>query len=321
MDKGRKTQIFRQILPFIGIAVALAVELLIPNHKRHPAASHRYYAGLLLVILAVFAALTVAGIFVKKIARSLAKAGPFYFGVAVFFTILDFITAKRLLVPALLFPSFDNVLSVFVESGGLVVRCILYSFRLLLVGVFWGALVGFLTGIALGFSKNVFYWLNPVIKVIGPIPATAWIPIALTTFATTFQASAFIIALAVWFPVVLMTSSGIQNINKVYFEVGRTLGSGPLSQVFRIGIPAALPSIFQGIFYGVCSAFIALMTGEMFGARAGIGWFISMEKEMAEYKGVYAGLIMIALFCSLIITAVFKIRSRMLAWQKGLIKW
>ena len=231
------------------------------------------------------------------------------------------LTAKRALLPVIFFPSYDNIIAVFFEKTDLLVKCVLYSFRLLGVGVLCGAFIGFLTGVVLGISKTASYWATPVIKIIGPIPATAWIPILLSVFPTTFGASAFIVGLAVWFPVVLLTSSGIQNVPKVYFEVGKTLGTSRFGRIVRIALPAALPSIFQGLFFGVCSAFIALMTGEMFGARFGIGWYISMEKELAEYKGVYAGLILIALFCLVILNTVLKVRSHLLKWQKGLVVW
>ena len=62
------------------------------------------------------------------------------------------------------------------------------------------------------------------------------------------------------------------------------------------------------------------MTAEMFGAKAGIGWFINMEKELAEFKGVYAGLILIAVFCSVILKILFLAKDKTLRWQKGLVK-
>ena len=99
------------------------------------------------------------------------------------------------------------------------------------------------------------------------------------------------------------------------------LFNGTFFQVFKIAVPAALPNIFQGVFNGICAAFIALMTAEMFGAKYGIGWYISYQKAMMMYSGVYAGLIMIAVFCTVIISSLFKVRKRVLGWQKGLIKW
>ena len=315
-----KRVIFRAF-PIFGILLALLVEKIIPNSKLHPAAVKPYYSILLLILLALTVVIFLISFFNKKLGESLEFKGPFFLGAAGVVILINLITAKYALLPIIFFPSFDNILAVFVSQTSLLGKCIWYSFRLLLLGVFWGITVGFITGVFLGFSRKVYYWINPYIKLIGPIPATAWIPLVLTTFPTPFGASVFIIALAVWFPVQLMTSSGIQNTSKVYFEVGRTLGAGTFFQVFRIAVPAALPNIFQGIFNGICAAFIALMTAEMFGAKYGIGWYISYQKAMMMYAGVYAGLIMIAVFCTVIITALFKVRGKVLGWQKGLIKW
>ena len=307
--------------PILGVIIALAVHNLIPNSSLHPVAKVSYYNRLLLILLALASIFFILSFFVKKLRSSLEYKGPFLLGTAGLVIVINLITAKFALLPVIFFPSFDNILAVFIEQTALLGKCIWYSFRLLLLGVFWGVLIGFITGVLLGFSKKVYYWINPYIKLIGPIPATAWIPLVLTTFPTPFGASVFIIALAVWFPVQLMTSSGIQNTSKVYFEVGKTLGARTFFQVFRIAVPAALPNIFQGTFNGICAAFIALMTAEMFGAKYGIGWYISYQKAMMLYSGVYAGLIMIAVFCTVIITALFKVRKRLLSWQKGLIKW
>ncbi len=311
----------KRFLPLAGAVFALALQLLIKDSRRHPASLHPYYANLLIVFAVLAMAAFVLSFFLKKSKLFLEQNGPVIAGSFALLSLLNILTAKTATLPVMLFPSFDNVLSVFVESRALMARCVLHSVKLLFTGIFWGVFAGFLTGVGLGFSRIFNYWVNPLIKIIGPIPATAWIPISLVVFPGTFGASVFIIALSVWFPVLLLTSSGIQNVPNAYFEVGKTLGAGKFYQIFRIAIPAALPNIFQGLFFGICSSFIALMTAEMFGAKAGIGWFINMEKELAEFKGVYAGLILIAVFCSVILKILFIIRDKALRWQKGLVKW
>ena len=311
----------KRLLPLAGVIITLLVQVLVPDNSSHPVAKRPHYTTFLLALSAIPLISFVLSFFFNKIAEYLEHKGPFWLGAALVIALINVITAKLALLPVIFFPSFDNILAIFVESWQLVLKCIFYSFKLLIFGVFWGVLAGFITGVFLGFSSKVYYWINPYIKLIGPIPATAWIPFVLTTFPTTFGASVFISALGVWFPVQLMTSSGIQNTSKFYFEVGRTLGAGTFFQVFKIAVPAALPNIFQGVFNGICAAFIALMTAEMFGAKYGIGWYISWQKAMMVYSGVYAGLIMIALFCTVIITALFKVRKRLLGWQKGLVKW
>ena len=56
-------------------------------------------------------------------------------------------------------------------------------------------------------------------------------------------------------------------------------------------------------------------------SKGRIGWFINMEKELAEFKGVYAGLIRIAIFCAVILKVLNLIRGWALRWQKGLVKY
>ena len=313
--------ILKRFFPALGVLLAFLVQIALPDSSAHPVSKHHYYEGLLLILLGIALVFFVLSFFIKKIREGLTDKGPFLLGAAGLVIAINLVTAKFALLPVIFFPSYNNILAVFIEQTALLGKCVWYSFKLLLLGVFWGVITGFATGVCLGFSRRVYYWINPYIKLIGPIPATAWIPLVLTTFPTPFGASVFIIALAVWFPVQLMTSSGIQNTSKVYFEVGKTLGAGTFFQVFKIAVPAALPNIFQGVFNGICAAFIALMTAEMFGAKYGIGWYISYQKAMMMYAGVYAGLILIAVFCTVIITALFKVRKRVLGWQKGLIKW
>ena len=318
---SKLNSIIKRLFPAIGVALALLVHISIPDSPEHPLSPHHYYEGFLFILLGIAFLFFILSFIFKNIRDGLVEKGPFLLGASGLVIVINLVTAKFALLPVIFFPSYNNILAIFMEQTSLLLKCIWYSFKLLLLGVFWGILVGFITGVCLGFSKKVYYWINPYIKLIGPIPATAWIPLVLTTFPTPFGASVFIIALAVWFPVQLMTSSGIQNTCKVYFDVGKTLGAGTFFQVFKIAVPAALPNIFQGVFNGICAAFIALMTAEMFGAKYGIGWYISYQKAMMMYAGVYAGLILIAVFCTVIITSLFKIRKRVLGWQKGLIKW
>jgi NitT/TauT family transport system permease protein len=82
-----------------------------------------------------------------------------------------------------------------------------------------------------------------------------------------------------------------------------------------------MPSIFLGAFYGTVSSFATLMAVEMNGNSSGIGWYINWQKSVMMYDGVYAGLILIAAICSLTLTLLFKVRDKVLVWQKGVIKW
>lgn len=312
---------FTKVLPILSIALALILDIVLPDNLQHPAAEHPYFIWLLGAALVVYLIFYAVSFFRPSLREKLEYKAYFYAGAALFLNILNLLTVKFAILPVLYFPSLDRVFGVLFEDSAFLAKCLAYSARLLFIGWFCGAIVGMLTGIAIGFNKNFSYWVQPLVRVLGPIPSTAWIPIVLIAFPSAVSASAFLIALAVWFPTTVLTSSGIAAIPNAYFEVSSTLGAGSFYRIAKVGIPAAMPHMFLGLFNGTCSSFITLVTAEMLGAKYGIGWYINRQKEMMAYANVYAGLIIIAVTFFILITLLFKFRDHVLAWQKGVIKW
>lgn len=314
-------KIVKLILPIVAVLLSVAIYYGIEDNGKQKAAEHPYFVYALYIFAGVYLLFVILSIFLKKLRVKVIFKAPLLTGLIVVVTIINFLTTKTTILPTLYFPSLDRIFGLLFEERIFLLENVGSSLKLLAIGFIWGAGVGFITGLALGYNQKVGYWLNPVTKVIGPIPTTAWIPLALSVFPTTHGANVFLIAFAVWFPVTLMTSSGIQSISKVYFEVSSTLGAKTYFKVLRVAIPGAMPSIFLGIFYGTVSSFATLMAVEMNGNSSGIGWYINWQKAVMMYDGVYAGLIIIAIMCSLILTLLFKVRDKILVWQKGVIRW
>jgi NitT/TauT family transport system permease protein len=311
----------KRALPIAAILIAVAVQVFIPNSELQPATRAPYFTYFLLFLLALYTALFILSFFGTALRKKLEFGGWFYTGAILFLTGLNVFTSKLAIPPVMYFPSLDRVFGALIDDSRLLTKCLAHSGRLLFFGYFGGSIVGLFTGIGIGFSKRMAYWLSPVIRLIGPIPSTVWIPLMLIVFPTAVSASAFIIALAVWFPVTLMTSSGISNVPQSYFDAGSTLGAGRFVRVAKIGVPASMPHIFLGLFNGACSSFITLITAELIGAKYGLGWYVNWEREMLSYSNVYAGLIVVALVFFLLVTGLFKVRDKFLGWQKGVIKW
>ena len=196
-----------------------------------------------------------------------------------------------------------------------------HSLILLLGGYALGVAVALVTGICIGWFGQARYWGMPLLKVVGPIPATAWIPLAMVLSPSAVFSAVGLIALAVWFPVTMLTASGISNTRASYLDVARTLGARRAYLIFRVAIPAAMPNIFIGLFMGLGTSFLTLVVAETVGVKSGLGWYVSWAQGWAEYGKVYAALVIMAVFFSTIMTLLFKARDRVLVWQKGVIKW
>ncbi|MHC6202814.1 ABC transporter permease [Breznakiellaceae bacterium SP9] len=319
----RKTRGFdrRVLIPPAALGLNLALHLLVPTHAAYRPKILPYFSHFLIVLIGIFMVFAIVSLLNTRCRGRLVFKSAFLGAGFLLLGLYDLITIKLNLIPSLYFPAPERIIGVFIKDWLFLLQCLVYSLRLLLGGFFLGAFLGVLTGTLIGWSQRWNYWLMPFIRVVGPIPSTAWIPIALVIFFKPTDASLFLIALGVWFPTTVLTSSGIMNVQKSYFEVSSTLGAGTLRNVLSIALPGAAPNIFSGLFNGTSACFLTLMAAEMIGCKFGIGWYINWQRETLAYPNVYAALIIIAVTFSFLISLQFKIRNRVLAWQKGTIRW
>ena len=249
--------------------------------------------------------------------RVLVHYGPWFVALGVWFGLWELTTAKLGWLPKPFFSPPQGLLNVYVVDWARLLTCVGYTLRLWALGFGGGVAVGYVLGVALGWSKSVSYWGMPILKLIGPVPATAWIPCTFFFFPTTFAASVFIVALAAGIPVAILTAAGVGSVNRAYYDVSRVLGAGPWYLVSRVAVPASLPHTFVGLFMGLYTSFAVMVVAEMLGAKYGLGWYIQFQTSYSAYANVYAALIVMALLCSGIVRLLFAGRDHLLQWQKG----
>lgn len=245
--------------------------------------------------------------------------GPWLIAIGVWLALWELITAKTGWLPKPFFSPPHGLLNVYVNDGQRLLICIGYTLRLWALGFLSGIVVGYAVGVALGWSKRFAYWGMPLLKLIGPVPATAWIPCTFYFFPTTFGASIFIVALASGIPVAILTASGVGSVNRAYYDVGRILGADSRYLIRRVAIPAAMPHVFVGLFMALYYSFAVLVVAEMLGAKYGLGWYIQFQTAYSGYANVYAALLIMAVLCAGIIRLLFVARDRLLKWQQGFI--
>jgi NitT/TauT family transport system permease protein len=248
-------------------------------------------------------------------------AGPWLLLLSGVFLAWELTTAKFTVLPRPFFASPQAMLEVFTDDYPRLGLSVAHSLRLLAGGYAIGAAAGFVAGVSIGWSRAVGYWAHPTLRLIGPLPATAWLPLAFFAFPSSYSASTFLIALATGFPVTVLTWSGVAGVNKAYYDVARTMGASQRFLVLKVAIPAAMPSVFVGLFMGLGASFSVLVVAEMMGVKAGLGWYLQWAQGWAAYANMYSALLVMALMCTGLITLLFRVRDRLLAWQKGLVQW
>jgi NitT/TauT family transport system permease protein len=267
------------------------------------------------------------GLLVASVASShidlsrLFQMGPWAIALAVLLACWELVTAKLDLLPRPFFVSPQSLIGVYIEDWRRLTDCTFHSLALLVTGYATGAVLGFLCGVSVGWWRSASYWIHPLLRFVGPLPAVAWLPMAFLVFPSSWSAAVFLIALATGFPVTILAWSGIASVNATYYDVARTLGARPAFLILRVAIPAALPSVFVGLFMGLGASFSVLVVAEMMGVRAGLGWYLTWAQGWAAYANMYAALLLMALMCSSLMTLLFRLRDHALGWQKGLLRW
>jgi NitT/TauT family transport system permease protein len=303
----------------LSAAVALAIHLALAGKILPPdARSYSILLGVVLGLSILGAALQYAW---SGLQRWMRDTSPILAAAFALLTVWEVVTVGLSWLPMPYFPGPAGVLQSLINDRALIFDSTWHSLLLLLGGYTLGVAMGLVTGVCIGWFDFARYWGMPVLKVVGPIPATAWIPLAMVVSPNATFSAVGLIALAVWFPVTMLSASGISNTRASLLDVARTLGASRTFLIFRVAIPAAMPNIFIGLFMGLGAAFLTLIVAETVGVKSGLGWYLQWAQGWAEYGKVYAALVVMAAFFSTIMTVLFKVRDRVLVWQKGVIKW
>ena len=279
-----------------------------------------FYRGILILLALLF---LITGFLSRKDPKrrnQYVKNAPLQFALGIGLLLWDILGTKTQIFVQPFFPGPTQILESFLQEGGFIFSNTLYSLRLYLFGFLLGAAFGIGTGILIGWFPKVYYWVHPVLHITGIIPAVAWMPFALTLIPTAFWAAVFLIVICVWFPVASVTAQGIAGTPKVLLEAVRTLGGSTAYQLFHVALPNALPQVFAGLSTANAFAFTTLVMAEMMGQPGGLGYYINLAKVWSSYYKVFAAILIMAILFSLITEVLNRIQSRVLRWQKGLLK-
>ncbi|WP_127841474.1 ABC transporter permease [Actinomyces wuliandei] len=237
------------------------------------------------------------------------------------FTLWQLTTVKTGLLDPPYFVAPEVLIEALTDDWTLLARCLGSSALLFLTGYAIGSVLGFVTGLLMGWSRRADYWLHPLLQTVGPVPAASLLPLAVLVLPTTYASATFIVAFGAWFPMATMTRAGVRSVPRTYVDVARTLGANESFLVRRVAVPAALPDMLTGLFTGLGTSLAALMTAELVGVDQGLAWYINWVKGWADYPRMYVGLAVLVLFCRALMILLFTLRSSLLAWQQNLVRW
>jgi NitT/TauT family transport system permease protein len=187
-------------------------------------------------------------------------------------------------------------------------------------GFLGAAVVGIGLGLMIGRSRFAADALLPPLEMLRPIPAVAWIPLAILMFPSSELSMVFITFTGALFPILLNTVHGVEAVDARLIASARSLGSGRRAVFTEVILPAAAPSIFTGLSIGMGTAWFCLVTAEMIAGQFGIGYYTWASYTIQNYSDIVVGMLLIGLLGMGSSVLVKKLGNILMPWHVQEIK-
>lgn len=184
------------------------------------------------------------------------------------------------------------------------------SLRRVLMGFAIAGVLGIGLGILIGRYRLFRSLTMPALEIFRPIPAIAWVPMAIMLWPSNEVSIVFITFLGAFFPILINTIHGVEEIDEVLFRAARSLGTREIDLILYVVVPGALQHIFTGLSVGMGVAWVSLIAAEMISGQFGIGYFTWEAYSLISYAEIALGMITIGIL-GLLCSKAIQLTSRL----------
>jgi ABC-type nitrate/sulfonate/bicarbonate transport system permease component len=165
-------------------------------------------------------------------------------------------------------------------------------------------------------SRTVRWFFDPIISVGFPMPKIAFLPIIILWLGLYDVSKISVVIFEAIFPVVTATLAGLAGVERELIWSGRNMGASERELMWQVALPAALPQILTGLQVALPIALIVAIIAEMAMGGYGLGGAMMSASRFADSRGVFAGIVEIAIVGYALIKAMVLIRGRLLVWHQ-----
>jgi ABC-type nitrate/sulfonate/bicarbonate transport system permease component len=185
-----------------------------------------------------------------------------------------------------------------------------------LVGFAIAAVAGTVLGMAISRGRLAHWFFDPIISVGFPMPKIAFLPVVILWLGVYDVSKISMVVLDAIFPVVTATVIGIRGVERELIWSARNMGASERELLWQIAFPAALPQIITGLQVALPIALIVAVVTEMLMGGYGLGGAMMTASRFADSRGVFAGIVEIAVVGYVLVKAMAIARRRLLLWHQ-----
>ena len=221
------------------------------------------------------------------------------------------------LIPPLVLPAPSEALAALAHlfETGLLWKHVGASLQRLVLGWTFGTLLGMAVGVSIGLFSLARAGLAPVVAAIFPIPKIALLPLFVIWFGIGEGSKVATILFGTFFPTVVATYGGVDNVDRSLIRMAQSFGLSWLSIVRKIILPGALPAILPGFRISAAIAIVLLVAAEMIGAEFGIGAYILLAGSLMAMDELIAGVAILSVLGLTVNWLIARAERFLLRWR------
>ena len=177
--------------------------------------------------------------------------------------------------------------------------------------------VGVPVGLLIGWYPLAAELLSPVLVIFLNTAAIALLPVFTLILGIGETSKISIIVYASVWPILYNTISGVRTVDPLLIKSARSLGLSHLRLFQKVILPAAVPTIFTGVRLAGAASILVLVTTEMVGAKAGLGYLILNSQFNFQIPSMYAGILTVSVIGVLFNYLLLSLERRFSTWRSA----
>lgn len=232
-----------------------------------------------------------------------------------FLLIWEFFVSRLNVLPYVFIPAPENVFYVFVEDWENILAGLRSSMYLLVVGMGLALISAVILGTLVGWLPRLRSAIFPIVKAISTVPALVYTPYVVLIMPTFRSASLFVIFLSIFWGSFMGSINNTAFVEKRVINAARVLNVSTFTMLFRIIIPFNLPRIINALPINLATALMTLTAAELIGADSGMGYYVRVSLNYANYTKAIAGIIFIGLVVTILNALIDIVKKRLINWD------
>lgn len=219
-------------------------------------------------------------------------------------------------VPKFILPAPLAVVDSFINHWSLLLEHAQVTLTEILMGLFFGVILGLLSAITLVWFRPLRSWMLPVLVISQAIPVFALAPVLVLWLGYGMASKVVMAVLIIYFPVTAACFDGLRHTNHDLIDLASTMGASKATIMLQIRLPSALPVMGAGLRVAASVAPIGAIVGEWVGSSTGLGYLMLHANARMQVDLMFAALLVLALMAVALYFLIDWLARRLTPWQQ-----